>query len=57
MNETYILIAAHEPAHADVLHIAAATGHEVVETTDPWRYGATTGALSPSSSTPSAPSA
>lgn len=35
MNETYILIAAHEPAHADVLHIAAATGHEVVETTDP----------------------
>lgn len=35
MNETYILIAAHEPVHADVLHIAAATGHEVVETTDP----------------------
>lgn len=39
MNEThardaYILIAAHDPARADILHIAAATGREVVEATD-----------------------
>lgn len=35
MHESYILIAADDPVRADILHIAAATGREVVEATDP----------------------